>query len=135
MYLVDVGGSGSSPSANTQPVTTPAKTDTFYGINGHFDYRYSPAQVVSIMKGLGCSTYRVGCIGDPAQLNAVVNLGKAFQSAGMTLFVLIDLGIYDSNRELFASESVAFNRGQSCAATVAAALAPYGVTMMSAAMR
>jgi hypothetical protein len=72
--LSGCGGSGSSPSANTQPVTTPAKTGTFYGINGRFDYRYSPAQVVSIMKGLGCSTYRVGCIDDPAQLNAVVNL-------------------------------------------------------------
>jgi hypothetical protein len=129
--LSGCGGSGSGPSANTSdpPVTTPAKTGTFYGINGHFDYRYSPAQVVSIMKSLGCSTYRVGCIDDPIQLNAVVNLAEAFQSAGLTLFVLIDLGIYDSNRAMFASESVAFNRGQSCAATVATALAPHGVTM------
>ena len=45
------------------------------------------------------------------------------------MFVLIDLGIYDSNRAIFASESIAYNRGLSCAATVATALAPYGVTM------
>jgi hypothetical protein len=122
------GGSGSAESTS-QPQSFPAKTGSFYGINGHYDYRYSPAQIVSIMKMLGCSTYRVGCVDSPAQLSAVVNLARAFQSAGLNLFVLIDLGIYDSNSVIFANESIAFNRGQSCAATVAGALGPYGVTM------
>ncbi|MPW22812.1 hypothetical protein GCT13_39945 [Paraburkholderia sp. CNPSo 3157] len=114
---------------NDPRIVTAATAGTFYGINGHYDYRYTPAQVVSIMKNMGCSTYRVGCIDDPTSLNAVVNLAQAFHSAGLTLFVLIDLGIYDSNRAIFASESIAYDRGRSCAATVATALAPYGVTM------
>jgi hypothetical protein len=114
---------------NDPRIVIAATAGTFYGINGHYDYRYTPAQIVSIMQNMGCSTYRVGCIDDPASLNAVVNLAQAFQSAGLTLFVLIDLGIYDSNRAIFASESIAYNRGRSCAVTVATALAPYGVTM------
>jgi len=114
---------------NDPRIVAAATAGTFYGINGHYDYRYTPAQIVSIMKSMGCSTYRVGCIDDPTSLNAVVKLAQAFHSAGLTLFVLIDLGIYDSNRAIFASESIAYNRGRSCAATVATALAPYGVTM------
>ncbi|WP_345816471.1 hypothetical protein AAGS40_19720 [Paraburkholderia sp. PREW-6R] len=101
----------------------------FYGINGHYDYTYSPSQLVSFMRNLGCSTYRVGCTDDPVQLNAVVAIARAFQSAGLTLFVLIDSGLQDSNGNFFASESAAYNRSLTCGATVAAALAPYGVTM------
>ncbi len=114
---------------NDPRIVTAATAGTFYGINGHYDYRYTPAQIVSIMKSMGCSTYRVGCIDDPTQLNAVVSLAQAFQSAGLTLFVLVNLGIYDSNGVMFTSESIAYNRGRSCAATVATTLAPYGVTM------
>ncbi|MEI5996059.1 hypothetical protein H3V53_02175 [Paraburkholderia bengalensis] len=125
------GGSGSAPSAATSNprIVTAATAGTFYGINGHYDYRYTPAQVVAIVKALGCSTYRLGCTDDPPQLSAVVKLAQAFQAAGLTLFVLIDLSIYDSNRVMFASESIAYERGRSCAATVATALGPYGVTM------
>ena len=74
-----------------------------------------------MIKRMGCSTYRLGCTDDPTQLNVVVKLAQAFQAAGLTLFVLIDLSIYDSNRVMFASESIAYNRGRSCAATVATA--------------
>jgi hypothetical protein len=129
--LSGCGGGGSGPGAvsNDPRVVNAATSGTFYGINGHYDYRYTPAQIVSIMKSMGCSTYRLGCTDDPTQLNAVTKLAQAFQSAGLTLFVLIDLSIYDSSRRMFASESIAYDRGQSCAATVATALAPYGVTM------
>jgi hypothetical protein len=114
---------------NDPRIVTAATAGTFYGVNGHYDYRYTPAQVVSIMKSMGCTTYRVGCSDDPTQLNAVVKLAQAFQSAGLTLFVLINQGIYDSTRALLASESAAYSRGRACAAAVATALAPYGVTM------
>ncbi|PMS32600.1 hypothetical protein C0Z16_07060 [Paraburkholderia rhynchosiae] len=110
-------------------ISVAAARGTFHGINGHYDYRYTPAQVVSIMRNMGCSTYRVGATDDPTQLGAVVSLAQAFQSAGLTLFVLIDIGVRDWNGVLFPSESVAYNRGRSCGATVAAALAPYGVVM------
>ncbi|SIT47396.1 conserved exported hypothetical protein [Paraburkholderia piptadeniae] len=106
-----------------------ATSGTFHGINGHYDYRYTPAQIVTIMRNMGCSTYRVGCIDDPTSLGAVVSLAQAFQAAGLTLFVLVNLGVRDSNGLPFASESVAYNRGYSCGATVARALAPYGVVM------
>ncbi|ACC71457.1 hypothetical protein PPMP20_12605 [Paraburkholderia phymatum] len=123
------GGSDAGAGNNDAHVVTAASSGTFYGINGHYDYRYTPAQIVTIIKRIGCSTYRLGCTDDPTQLNAVIKLAQAFQAAGLTLFVLIDLSIYDSNRVMFANETVAYNRGRSCAATVAAALAPYGVTM------
>ena len=124
----------SDVSTSWLPCTDPriaiaATAGTFYGVNGHYDYRYTPAQIVAIMKSSGCTTYRVGCTDNPVQLNAVVKLAQAFQSAGLTLFVLINQGIYDSNRALLANESVAYNRGKACAAAVATALAPYGVTM------
>ncbi|MGC2038287.1 hypothetical protein [Paraburkholderia caledonica] len=110
-------------------ISVAATSGTFHGINGHYDYRYTPAQVVSIMTNMGCSTYRVGATDDPTQLGAVVSLAQAFQAAGLTLFVLIDIGVRDWSNVLFASESVAYARGHSCGATVAAALAPYGVVM------
>src|SRR4051812_49110511 len=31
-----------------------AASGMFHGINGHYDYRYTPAQVVSIMQNMGC---------------------------------------------------------------------------------
>ncbi|AFT89424.1 hypothetical protein [Paraburkholderia phenoliruptrix] len=106
-----------------------AASGTFHGINGHYDYRYTPAQVVSIMQNMGCSTYRVGVTDDSTQLAAVVALAQAFQSAGLTLFVLIQIGMRDANGALLANESAAYNRGHSCGVTVAGALAPYGVVM------
>ncbi len=102
---------------------------SFYGINGHFDYTYTPEKVVSILKGMNCTSYRVGATDDPKQLNAVVKLAQAFQSAGLTLLVLIDQGVYDASGAVMASESTAYNRGRSVGATVANALAPYGVTI------
>jgi hypothetical protein len=110
-------------------IAAAAPRGSFHGINGHYDYRYTAAQVVQIMMNMGCSTYRVGCTDDPAQINAVTGLAQAFQAAGLTLFVLVNIGVRDLNGVLFASETAAYDRGRSCGATVAAALAPYGVVM------
>ncbi|MFL9960551.1 hypothetical protein PQR02_05320 [Paraburkholderia sediminicola] len=101
----------------------------FYGMNGHYDYTYTPAQLVSIMKAMGCTTYRVGCTSDPSQLNPVVNIAKAFQSAGLSLLVLIEGGVYDSSGHVFANEVQAYQTCYAGAHTIATALAPYGVTM------
>ncbi|MEM5433706.1 hypothetical protein [Paraburkholderia diazotrophica] len=114
---------------NDPRIVSAATAGTFYGINGHYDYRYTPDQIVSIMKSMGCSTYRVGCIDDPVSLGAVVELAKAFQAASLTLFVLVNFGIHESPGVMFASESAAYNRTRAGAATIAAALAPWGVTM------
>ena len=109
-------------------IATAATAGSFFGINGHFDYTYTPTQLISILKGLGCTSYRVGCTADPNQLNAVVKLAQAFQSAGMTLLVLVNLGLYDSSGRLLAGESAAYNATYGPAFTIANALKPYGVT-------
>jgi hypothetical protein len=101
----------------------------FYGINGHYDYTYTPDQLVSILKGMGCTSYRVGCTDDPNQLNAVVKLAQAFQAAGLKLLVLVNQGVYQSGSTLFASESAAYSRGFTVGKAVAGALQPYGVTI------
>ena len=58
----------------------------------------------------------------------MVQLAKAFQANGLTLLVLIQQGLYDANGNLFTSESAAYNAGVTAGSTIAAALAPYGVT-------
>ncbi|SDR60295.1 hypothetical protein SAMN05445850_7239 [Paraburkholderia tuberum] len=114
---------------NDPRIATAAPAGSFHGINGHYDYLYSTSQFVSIMQALGCSTYRLSCTDYAPQLAAVVALAQAFQPAGLTLFVLIDAGIYDGNGNLFTSESAAYTRGFNCAVTVATALQPHGVTL------
>ncbi|SIT42967.1 conserved exported hypothetical protein [Paraburkholderia ribeironis] len=101
----------------------------FYGMNGHYDYTYTPAQLVSIMKAMGCTLYRVGCSSDPRQINAVVQIAQAFQSAGLSLLVLIDIGVYDSSGNVYSGESPAYSASYAAAQTIATALKPYGVTM------
>ncbi|MEP9328153.1 hypothetical protein PPMP20_34235 [Paraburkholderia phymatum] len=110
-------------------IAVAATRGSFHGINGHYDYRYTAAQIVQIMQNMGCSTYRVGCTDDPVQLGAVTRLAQAFQAAGLTLFVLVNLGVRDANGALFANESAAYTRGRACGANVAAALSQYGVVM------
>ena len=102
---------------------------SFYGINGHYDYTYTPAQLVTILKGMGCTSYRVGCTADPTQVNAVAKLAQTLQPAGIQLLVLIQQGLYDSSGQLFSGESAAYNAAHSAAATIARTLSPYGVTM------
>ncbi|AWV05083.1 hypothetical protein DM992_38155 [Burkholderia sp. JP2-270] len=114
---------------NDPRIAVEATPGTFYGVNGHFDYTYTPVHLVSILKGMGCTNYRVECTENPAQVNAVIKLAKAFQSNGISLLVLINQGVYDSNGNLFRSESAAYNRGLQVAMTVANALKPYGVTI------
>ncbi|WP_345815731.1 hypothetical protein AAGS40_15845 [Paraburkholderia sp. PREW-6R] len=101
----------------------------FYGVNGHFDYTYTPAQLVSLVKGLGCTSYRVGCTADAVQLNAVVKIAQAFQAAGLKLLVLINQGVTDSSGNLYANEVAAYLGNMAGAKTIASALAPYGVTI------
>jgi hypothetical protein len=114
----------------TDPRTAvPAAAGNFYGVNGHWDYTYTPAQLVSILKGMGCTTYRVGCTADAGQISSLVKIAQAFQSAGLTLFVLIEQGVYDSSGSVYANETAAYSAGFSAAQSIAKALSPYGVTM------
>jgi hypothetical protein len=110
-------------------IAVAATSGTFHGINGHYDYRYSASQLVRIMQNMGCSTYRIGCTDDSTQISAVTAIAQAFQAAGLTLFVVMDINMYGSNGVLLASESAAYTRGYNCGAAVATALAPYGVLM------
>lgn len=114
---------------NDPRITIPQTPGMFYGVNGHFDYTYSPQQIVSILKGLGCTSYRVGVTNTATQLNAAIGLAQAFQSAGMTLVVLVNQGVYDNNGNLFAGEDAAYSQGYAVAQGVANALKPYGVTI------
>ena len=114
----------------TDPRTAVAPAaGSFFGINGHYDYTYSPTQLVSILKSMGVTNYRVGCTAGASQLNAVVKLAQAFQGSGIQLLVLIQQGLYDSNGALFNGESASYNSAYSAGSTIANALKPYGVTM------
>jgi hypothetical protein len=116
--------------ACTDPrISTTPTAGSFYGMNGHFDYTYTPAQLVTILKAMGCMSYRVGCTSDPTQINAVAKLAQTFQSAGIQLLVLINQGLYDSSGKLFSGESTAYSAAYSTGSTVARALMPYGVTI------
>ncbi|OTP78176.1 hypothetical protein PAMC26577_05955 [Caballeronia sordidicola] len=116
--------------ASTDPrISGSAAAGSFFGVNGHWDYTYTPAQIVSILKSMGCTSYRVGCSSDPSQIAAVAKLAAAFQSAGMTLLVLINQGMNDNNGNLLSSEGVAYNQAYSVGSAVANALKQYGVTM------
>jgi hypothetical protein len=101
----------------------------FYGINGHYDYPFTATQVVTALQALGCTTYRVGCVNKSTQLNPVISLARAFQSANMTLFTLVNYGLRDTTGTLYTSESAAYSASYTGAAAIATALAPYGVTM------
>jgi hypothetical protein len=116
------------PCSDPRIAAAPA-AGNFYGMNGHYDYTYTPTQLVSILKAMGCTTYRVGCTTDPNQINAIAKLAPAFQSAGMTLLVLIEQGVYDSNGNLYPNELAAYNAGKAVATTITSGLAPYGVTL------
>jgi hypothetical protein len=116
--------------ASTDPRTPVAATaGSFFGMNGHWDYTYTPAQIVSMLKAMGCKSYRVGCSDDPQQIAAVAKLAVAFQSAGMTLLVLINQGMTDANGNVLSGEGVAYNQAYMVGSTVANALKQYGVTM------
>ena len=110
------------------PMESPA--GTFHGVNGHFDYLYTPDEVVAMLKHMGCTIYRVGCWDNEQQITAVTALAKAFQAAGLTLFVLVNQGVNDpATNEIFKSADDAYVRGKDCGRNVATALRPYGVTM------
>ncbi|NKJ51295.1 hypothetical protein CIC12_32180 [Burkholderia sp. SG-MS1] len=116
------------PASDPRIAAAPA-AGMFYGVNGHYDYTYTPTQLVSLLKGMGCTTYRVGCTRDQNQINAVVKIAQAFQSAGMKLLVLINQGVTDASGQLYANEVAAYQDNMAGAKKIAAALAPYGVTM------
>jgi len=116
--------------ACSDPRTAVAATSgTFYGMNGHYDYTFTPAQIVSMLQALHCTMYRVGCVNNATQLNAVVDIAQTLRSSSIQTFVLIDESLYDTNGNLYTSESIAYNQGYSTGAGVATALMPYGVTM------
>jgi len=114
---------------NDPRVAIPGTVGSFYGMNGHFDYTYTPAQIISMLKALGCTTYRVGCTDDPRQLNAVAALAQAFENAGMTLFVLVNVGLSDPSGNLYPNEEVAYSTARAASQTIASTLSPFGVTM------
>ncbi|CAB3677442.1 hypothetical protein LMG27174_02468 [Paraburkholderia rhynchosiae] len=116
------------PSSDPRIAVAPV-AGSFYGMNGHYDYTYTPAEIVSMLKAMNCTSYRVGVTDDPRQLNAVVKLAQAFQAAGLTLVVLIDQGVYGAGGSVMGSESAAYNQGFSIGSTVANALKGYGVTI------
>jgi hypothetical protein len=118
--------SGSDSGSNSGSIST---QPIFYGINGHYDYPWSPAQTVSMLKALNCTLYRLACTSDPVSLNPVVNMAKGFVDTGITLFTCIDHGIVDASGVVFANETIAYNEGFANGAAIAAALMPYGVTM------
>jgi hypothetical protein len=128
-------GAGSSEPQGSQPPdqqSSPAPLSSqpiFYGINGHYDYPFTPAQTISILQGLNCTTYRLACTADPTSLNRVTQMASAFVGSGMTLFVCINSGLDDSNGMIFASESIAYAAGFANGQGVATALSPHGVTM------
>ncbi len=109
------------------PLTVPS--GQFYGVNGHYDYTWTPQQIIAAMQSLGCTSYRVECIATAAHLNPVIKLADAFRSVGFTLLPLLNYGLRDSNGNLYASERDAYFANRAGASAVAKALAPHGVTM------
>ncbi len=101
----------------------------FYGINGHYDYPFTPQQIIATLQSLGCTSYRVGCDASAKQLNAMVGLADAFHSAGLTLLPMLNFGLRDTSGNLYPSESAAYFANRAGAAAVAKALAPHGIAM------
>ncbi|KVD16127.1 hypothetical protein WI80_00330 [Burkholderia ubonensis] len=110
-------------------LTVAATAGMFYGMNGHFDYPFTPARVISTLRDLGCTTYRVDCANTSNYLGPVVALARAFQPVGMTLFPCILCGLYEANGVLYTSEQAAYDAAHANAAAIATALSPYGITM------
>ncbi|MCU1556734.1 MAG: hypothetical protein JWN09_729 [Microbacteriaceae bacterium] len=106
------------------PLTAP--NGMFYGINGHPDTAFSPSVLAGVLQGLGCSTYRINVY--PGVIQTVATIAQELQSAGITVFPVIDLSP-DQGGVLFANEGAAYDYGHSGAAQIAGALQPYGVTM------
>ena len=104
-------------------------TGAFYGMNGHYDYPFTPQQLIASLQALGCTSYRVGCANSPAQLKAVIAIADAFRSVGFTLLPMLNYGLRNSSGTLYASERDAYIANRAGAAAVAQALGPHGVTM------
>jgi len=110
-------------------VSPTAMPGGFYGINGHFDYPFSPSQLVSILQGLGCTTYRVGTTADSSQLYRLIQIAPALQAAGIQMFVVILQGLRDGSGNLFADTATAYSTARATGVTVASTLGPYGVSL------
>ncbi|MFM0136262.1 hypothetical protein [Caballeronia grimmiae] len=106
-----------------------APAGAFYGMNGHWDYLYTPTQTISILNAMGCTLYRLGCNSSTQQTSAVAKMAAAMQGTGIKILALIEHGLTDASGALFSSESVAYTQAYNAGMTVAAALKPYGVTM------
>lgn len=101
----------------------------FFGMNGHYDYTYTPPQLIAILKGMGCNMYRVGCNSTSKQISAVAKLASAFNGTGISMLCLIQQGLTDASGALYGSEAAAYADAYNTGLTVASALKPYGVTM------
>ncbi|WP_250494295.1 hypothetical protein [Caballeronia sp. GAWG1-1] len=106
-----------------------AQSGMFFGMNGHYDYLYTPAQTIAILNGMGCSIYRLGCNETSAELRPVARMARAMNGTGIELFCLIQQGLTDDWGNLFGSEAAAYAKAYSTGVTVASTLKPYGVTM------
>lgn len=126
-FYVWTWGSQWMPCADSR-IASAATAGWFYGINGHYDYPFTPAQTIAALRALGCTTYRLGCINTPSQLNVLVAMAQAFKTANMHLFTLVNYGLRDSTGALYSSESIAYNVSFAGAAAIATALAPLGVS-------
>lgn len=101
-----------------------------YGVNGHFDYAQTPAQIVTSCQTLGVTVYRCTWEGSGNNSLAVlVALAKAFQGTGISLYVCIDFALLDPAGNIWKDELAAYNGGYQAGWTVASALVPYGVTL------
>lgn len=135
------GGTNTSPATTpSTPVTTPSDPGNpttvppapvakkmFYGINGHYDYTYSPAQTISMLTAIGCTSYRITVEDLGNSLSKVAAMAKAFDGTGMTLFVCLDPSLYDNSGQPWANEQLAYNEGFNYGSTSAKSLQPYGI--------
>ncbi|WP_250468022.1 hypothetical protein [Caballeronia sp. GAFFF2] len=116
-------------ACNDPRVDVAAPAGTFFGMNGHWDYRYTPAETISILKALGCTMYRLGSNGTTQQNNAVAKMASAMNGTGIKILALVQQGLTDASGNLFGSEAAAYATAYNTGMTVAAALKPHGVTM------
>jgi hypothetical protein len=121
-----------------QPCDDPRKAvaamaGQFFGMNGHYDYLYTPAQTVAMLADLGCTMDRLACTDYPRSLHAVARMAKAFQGTGISLFVCLNQGLTDVDGNLFENETVAYRRGYAVGSTIAGTLRQYGVPCTNAA--
>lgn len=82
--------SNTGDNAYTKAFSAP---QPFYGVNGHYDYPFTPEELVSILKDLGVTSYRINTGPDDAALARAVGYAKALVAAGINVLPVLDNGI------------------------------------------